>query len=72
MRLTRHRGTFNLEMSSEELNNVCLLLKGYTTIVKTLDNDIQVPSTLTEYLQELTVYQREAYAYDRYLEKEHQ
>jgi hypothetical protein len=75
MRLTKHRGTFSLEMSSEEVNNLAFLLKGYQTTVETLEGMVKAPTVerlLAEYLHELTVYQREVEAYDRYLEKEHQ
>jgi len=75
MRLTKHRGTFSLEMSSEEVNVLCFLLKGYQQTIQILDKQVNAPTVenkLAEYLQELTVYQREAYAYDAYLEKEHQ
>jgi hypothetical protein len=71
MRLTKHRGTFNLEMSSEEVNVLCFLLQGYQQTIQILDNQVNAPtveSKLAEYLHELTVYQREAEAYDRYLE----
>jgi len=75
MRLTKHRGTFNLEMSSEEVNNLAFLLKGYQTTVRVLEDQVKAPTVerlLAEYLHELTVYQREAVAYDLYLEKEHE
>ena len=73
MRLTKHREDFYLEMSSEELVNLAELLRGYENVVKTLDDQVKAPTVerlLGEYLQELTRYQQEAYAYDRYLEKE--
>jgi hypothetical protein len=64
MRLTKHRGTFNLEMSSEDLNNLCFLLRGHQTTLQIVKDHVEAPATesiLTEYLQELTRYQREAY-----------
>jgi hypothetical protein len=75
MRLTRHREEFNLGMSSNELVNLAELLKGYQKTIKTLADQVKAPTVerlLEEYLHELTRYQEEAYAYDRYLEKEHQ
>jgi len=75
MRLTKHRGTFSLEMSSEEVNVLALLLKGYQNTLEVLADRVNAPTIdrkLEEYIHELTVYQQEAYAYDRYLEKEHQ
>jgi len=70
MRLTKHRGTFNLEMSSEEVNNLAFLLKGYQITVEALEGMVEAPTVehlLAEYLQELTKYQQEAVAYDKYL-----
>jgi len=74
MQLTRHRGDFYLEMSSDELVKLATLLRGYENTIKTLKDQVKAPTVerlLGEYLQELTKYQQEAYAYDRYLEKEH-
>jgi len=70
MRLTKHRAEFNLEMSSEDVNVLCLLLKGYSEVIKHLEDECQAPNMmnyLQEFIHELTVYQREAYAYDQYL-----
>ena len=75
MRLTRHRSEFNLEMSSEDVNMLALLLKCHFLTVKLMGDEIETTSTkayLQEFIAELTKYQREAEAYDRYLEKEHQ
>jgi hypothetical protein len=74
MRLTRHREEFNLGMSSADVNILALLLKGYQEVLKYLEDDAQAPNMmnyLQEFIDELTKYQREAEAYDRYLEKEH-
>lgn len=71
MHLTKHRGTFNLEMSSEELNTLALLLGGYQQTILTLGERVNAPNVeakLAEYLHELTVFQREAVAYDHYLQ----
>jgi len=70
MRLTKHRGTFNLEMSSEEVNNLAFLLKSYQMHLEVYKDRVKTPTTdhiLGEYLQELTKYQQEAVAYDKYL-----
>jgi hypothetical protein len=63
MRLTKHRRTFNLEMSAEEL----------VFLVNHLGSDPQTTEDqekVTEYLKELTHFQRFYEAYDRYLEEE--
>ena len=70
MRLTKHRAEFNLEMSSEDVNILALLLKGYDNMVEFMKDDAQAPNMrayLQEFIEELTKYQREAYAYDQYL-----
>ncbi len=70
MQLTKHRGEFTLKMSSEEVNVLSLLLKGYQDTLKVLADRVNAPTIdrkLEEYIHELTVYQREAYAYDQYL-----
>lgn len=71
MRLTKHRAEFNLEMSSMDVNVLSLLLQGYQETLKYLEDDTQAPNMmayLKEFIEELTKYQREAEAYDRYLE----
>ena len=71
MRLTKHRAEFNLEMSSEDVNMLALLLKGHLLTIKLIGDEIDTTSTkgyLQEFIAELTKYQREAEAYDRYLE----
>ena len=73
MQLTKHRGEFSLKMSSEEVNTLCFLLKGYQSTIQLLGDRVNAPTIqakLSEYLQELTVYHREAIAYDQYLQKE--
>jgi len=73
MYLTKHRDEFNLKMSSDEVNKLCFLLKGYTSAVKEVQHLVEAPTVmglLQEYLEELTKYQREAYAYDQYLEEQ--
>jgi len=70
MRLTKHRAEFNLEMSSADVNTLALLLKSYQDVVKHTGYDKDAPnmmSYLQEFIEELTKYQREAYAYDQYL-----
>ena len=60
MQLTKHRGTFNLEMSSEEL----------VFLVNNLGSDPQSTEEQEEvvnWLKKLTYFQQEAYAYERYL-----
>jgi hypothetical protein len=60
MRLTKHRRTFNLEMSAEEL----------VFLVNHLGSDPQTTEDqekVTEYLKELTHFQRFYEAYDKYL-----
>jgi len=73
MRLTKRRSEFNLEMSSEDINMLTLLLKSHLMTVKILKSEVDMPETegyLQEFIEELTKYQREAYAYDRYLEEQ--
>ena len=70
MRLTRHREEFNLGMSSEDVNNLAALLKGYRSAVTILRDDhaeTLMAQILDEFIYELTKYQREAYAYDQWL-----
>ncbi len=70
MRLTKHRAEFNLEMSSVDVNNLALLLKGYQEIITITKYHQEAPNLmilLQEFINELTKYQREAYAYREYL-----
>ena len=60
MKLTKHRGTFTLEMSPEDL----------IFLVNNLGSDPQTTEDqekVVKVLKELTYFQREAYAYDKYL-----
>jgi hypothetical protein len=60
-------------MSSEDVNILALLLKGYGEVIKHLEDECQAPNMmnyLQEFIEELTKYQREAYAYDKYLEEQ--
>jgi len=57
-------------MSSEDVNVLALLLKGYQHLTKNLKDRVNAPTVeakLQELIEELTKYQREAYAYDQYL-----
>jgi hypothetical protein len=57
-------------MSSVDVNNLALLLRGYQEIIKITKYHQEAPNLmilLQEFIEELTKYQREAYAYDKYL-----
>jgi hypothetical protein len=60
MRLTKHRRTFNLEMSAEELVFLVNLLGSNPQTVEEQE-------LVTKWLKELTHFQRYYEAYDKYL-----
>jgi len=60
MRLTKHRDTFMLTMSAEDL---IFLVNNLGSDPVSMEDQLKVVDTL----KELTWYQQEAYAYDQYL-----